>query len=133
MKRKAASRWNTERGQSLVEFALVLPLFLMLLLGVAEFGRAWMVRNVLTGAAREAARIVAVQGDSASAQARANELLASAGIRGATVLLDVDGAPFGPCRATVSFDFPVTVAGFLPGLGRAALPLSASALMRKEY
>ena len=47
-------------GQGLVEFALVVPLLLFLVLGMAEFGRLWMTKNILTGAAREAVRIAAV-------------------------------------------------------------------------
>ena len=52
---------KNEKGQSLVEFALVVPLLLLLVVGIFEFGRAWMTRNVMTGAAREAARIAAVE------------------------------------------------------------------------
>ncbi len=47
-------------GQALVEFALVVPLLLILLLGVVEFGRAWNAYQVVTDAAREGARIAAV-------------------------------------------------------------------------
>ena len=102
------------RGQSLVEFALVLPVFLLLLIGVAEFGRAWMTRNILTGASREAVRIAAVQGNTASALSRANNILTSAGISGATVNIADDGAPYGTCSVTVSYAFPVSIAGFVP-------------------
>ena len=51
---------ENEKGQSLVEFALVVPLLLLLVFGIAEFGRAWMTKNILTGAAREAVRLAAV-------------------------------------------------------------------------
>jgi Flp pilus assembly protein TadG len=121
------------RGQSLVEFALVLPVFLLLLVGVAEFGRAWMTRNILTGAAREAVRVAAVQGNTASALSRANGILASAGISGASVNIADDGAPYGTCRVTVTYNFPVTIAGFLPGVGGGNFLLSASTTMRKEF
>jgi Flp pilus assembly protein TadG len=50
------------RGQALVEFALILPLMMLLLLGILEMGRAWNVKQVLTDAAREGARL-AVVGD----------------------------------------------------------------------
>ena len=33
-----------KKGQSLVEFALVVPMLLLLVFGIAEFGRAWMTR-----------------------------------------------------------------------------------------
>jgi Flp pilus assembly protein TadG len=45
-----------ERGQAAVEFALILPLLLMLILGVIEFGRAWNLAQVATDAVRESAR-----------------------------------------------------------------------------
>lgn len=121
------------RGQSLVEFTLVLPMFLLLLIGIAEFGRAWMTRNILTGASREAVRVAAVQGNNASALSRANGILASAGISGATVNIVDDGTPFGTCSVTVTYNFPVTVAGFLPGLTGTNFPLTASTTMRKEF
>lgn len=50
------------RGQALVEFALVLPLLMLVLFGIVEFGRAWNAKQVLTDAAREGARL-AVVGD----------------------------------------------------------------------
>lgn len=124
---------KSEKGQSLVEFALVLPLFLFLLIGIAEFGRAWMTRNILTGAAREAVRIAAVQGNIASATARATSVLSSAGIHGASVQLNDDGAAYGICAATVSYNFPLAIAGFLPGIPGASIPLTSSTSMRKEF
>ena len=47
------------RGQSLVEFALVLPMLLVLLLGIADFGRAFTAGIVLEGAARNGAEAAA--------------------------------------------------------------------------
>jgi len=126
-------RHKTIRGQSLVEFALVLPVFLLLLVGIAEFGRAWMTRNILTGASREAVRIAAVQGNTTSALSRANSILSSAGISGASVNISDDGAPYGTCSVTVSYIFPVSVAGFLPGLSGTSFTLSTSTSMRKEF
>ena len=43
------------RGQSLLEFALVLPLLLVLVLGAMDFGRMFYTKIVLTNAAREGA------------------------------------------------------------------------------
>jgi len=45
-----------ERGQSLVEYALVLPILLLLLLGIMEFGIAVFNYNTIANAAREGAR-----------------------------------------------------------------------------
>ena len=44
---------NDRKGQALVEFALALPLLLLLILGVLEFGRAFKIKLVLENAARE--------------------------------------------------------------------------------
>lgn len=43
-------------GQAMVEFALVVPIFLLLVIGVIEFGRAWNLQQTITDAAREGAR-----------------------------------------------------------------------------
>jgi len=48
--RSGASR---SKGQSLVEFALVMPLLLVMLLGIMEFGRAWHISQIVTDAARQ--------------------------------------------------------------------------------
>lgn len=48
-------------GQSLVEFALVIPLFLLLLFGVFDAGRLVYMNSVLSQAAREAARVASVE------------------------------------------------------------------------
>jgi TadE-like protein len=47
---------NRRRGQALVEFALVLPLVLLLVVGMLEFARAWNLHQVMTDAVREGAR-----------------------------------------------------------------------------
>jgi len=49
------------RGQGLVEFALVLPVFLLILFGVMDMGRYVFLNSVLSQAAREAARVGAVE------------------------------------------------------------------------
>lgn len=50
-----------ERGQSLVEFAIALPLLLAIVIGIFEFGMAWNQRQVVTNAAREGARDAVIQ------------------------------------------------------------------------
>lgn len=51
-----ASRGRERKGQALVEFALVLPLLLLIVFGVLDLGRAFYVSVVLANAAREGAR-----------------------------------------------------------------------------
>lgn len=48
-------------GQALVEFALAIPIFMLLLLGMVEGGRLVAANNAVSQAAREAARLAAVQ------------------------------------------------------------------------
>lgn len=48
---------SDRRGQSVVEFALIVPIFLLMVLGVVEFGRAWNIHQVVQEAAREAVRV----------------------------------------------------------------------------
>lgn len=55
-------RHRAERGQSLVEFALVVPILLVLFLGVADFGRIFNAGIVLEATARDAAEVVANDG-----------------------------------------------------------------------
>jgi len=59
-----ADRARRPRGQALVEFALVLPLFLTLMLAIFDIGRVIWARNSLENAAREGARYAIVHGDS---------------------------------------------------------------------
>jgi hypothetical protein len=51
-----------QAGQSLLEFALVIPIFLAMLLGLVDLGRAIWANNAVANAAREAARFAAVHG-----------------------------------------------------------------------
>lgn len=60
--------WRSERGAVAVEFALVLPVLLALVLGIVEFGRAYNAQISVTHAAREAARTMAVKDNWPQAQ-----------------------------------------------------------------
>jgi Flp pilus assembly protein TadG len=66
--RKARS--NGERGQSLVEFSLILPVFLLLLFAMVDYGRAYYSWLVVTNAAREGARASAVRSDTATVNSK---------------------------------------------------------------
>jgi len=108
-------------------------MLLLLVFGIAEFGRAWMTRNILTGAAREAVRIAAVPAGPVTPKHRADQILASAGITTAIVSVNDPGTAFGPVSVTINYNFPMVVIGFIPGLGGATLPLSSTTTMRREF
>lgn len=54
------ARRSRADGQSLVEFALVLPILLLMFMGILDFGRAVFAYNSLSNAAREGARVAIV-------------------------------------------------------------------------
>jgi Flp pilus assembly protein TadG len=56
-------RRRRSRGQSLVEFSLVLPIFLIVLAGVIDFGFMFFSRMTVINAAREGARWAVTQTD----------------------------------------------------------------------
>jgi Flp pilus assembly protein TadG len=67
------------RGTATVETAVVLPVYLMLLLAIAEFGHAQMVLNLLNSACRNGARIGSTEGTTtANVVARVNQTLGAA-------------------------------------------------------
>jgi Flp pilus assembly protein TadG len=55
-------RWRSDEGAQLVEFALVLPLVLLIVLAIAEFGFIFQRYEVITNAAREGARMAVLPG-----------------------------------------------------------------------
>jgi len=59
MKAISLSRMK-QKGQALVEFALILPILVLLVFGMVEFGRAMYIKNMLNNAARAGARTAVV-------------------------------------------------------------------------
>lgn len=59
-------RTRSARGQSLVEFALILPVMILLLVGTFDIGHVVWTNDALSNAAREAARFAIVHGGSDS-------------------------------------------------------------------
>ena len=71
-----------ERGVASLEFVLILPILLFVIFTGVELSRAWMTLNLLTSAAREAARagvVASPTGVAAAGNARLTAILASVG------------------------------------------------------
>lgn len=67
----SASSRRGQRGQGLAEFAIAIPIFLLILFGIFDVGRAVYAYNSVTNAAREGARLAIVNQDSVSVGNRA--------------------------------------------------------------
>ena len=78
---KHGARGRGESGQALVEFALIVPIFLLLLLGIVEFARAWNIYEVLTDAGREGARTAVVDDPTTNDPLLVKALIQQAGAR----------------------------------------------------
>jgi Flp pilus assembly protein TadG len=127
-------RSRSSSGNAVIEFALILPLLLLVVFGITEFGRAWFVVNVLATGAREGARLAVVTGPDVSAVvARVEEVLGAAVITptSVTVTGPEPGDPARRVTVTVRADFTV-IPGNLLGTFSGTLPLQASTSMRHE-
>src|SRR5262245_61065992 len=62
----SAARRDGERGQALLETAVVLPVILLISVGIFEFGRAYQTMQIVTNAAREGARVAVLANSSAA-------------------------------------------------------------------
>jgi Flp pilus assembly protein TadG len=77
------TRRNGETGQAIIELALTLPLLLIIVLGIFDFGFMFQRYEVVTNAAREGARVGVLPGYSVGdAQARAEQYLDAGGLAG---------------------------------------------------
>lgn len=101
-------RRDGERGQSLVEFALIIPIFLLVMMGLFDLGRAVFYQSTLANATREAARLAIVDQNVTAIQAKALE--STSGIMPMSAADVVVTFPSGPCfgcpaRVTITHGF----------------------------
>jgi Flp pilus assembly protein TadG len=61
-------RRRSDRGAAAVEFALVLPVLLLVIFGIVDFGRMLYIKITLTQAAESSARATAILGDEQGTQ-----------------------------------------------------------------
>jgi len=139
-------RGRSEEGAQLVEFALVLPLLLLVLLGIAEMGFMFQRYEVVTNAAREGARLAVLPGyGPTDVQARVNAYVSSGRvpINGGNpnvlvenVAIPVSGGrpPISAKRVTVTYTYTFQFLNALSAFfgSHAAIPLKAVSEMRNE-
>jgi Flp pilus assembly protein TadG len=73
------------RGQSLVEFAIMLPVMVVVILGLFDMGRAVFVYNTIDQAARQANRMAIVDQDASRVRATAIAAAATVGLTNSNV------------------------------------------------
>ena len=123
------SRWKNTEGNAAVEFGLVLPLLLIILLGIIDWGHVHFTRMTMTNAAREGARAGVVDAaDPEGTGIAAAQTYLQGTIPNATV--NADSGPDDDddvIRINVELDFQPLI-GFVPTPSH----LRASAAMRWE-
>ena len=142
-------RHRGSAGQSLVEFALVLPVFILVLVALFDLGRAVFAYNTLTNAAREGARLAIVNQDVPTIVARAKAQtqiveLNDPSVTVAFYQMKLDGTPdtANPCNlvavgclAVVSFE--ATYQPFTPLIGNiifgSGVTFRARSVLSVEY
>lgn len=122
-----------ERGQSLVEFALVLPLFLILVFGIVDFGNALQDYITLSNATREGARLGVTGVPESTIRQRTLDTAAAVGGPVTVTVTNACGRVGESLRVRANYTYdPITPLGsFISGLA-GGIPLSVTADMRLE-
>ena len=141
---QAGRRRSRQRGQSLVEFALVLPIFIALVMGIADFGLGLKTWITMTNSVREAARYAAIgcaSGDVTTADVQQRTLDAATGLdlelNDVTVTNCTEGASSESVVVTLDYEYKLItpLGGFLNILGdgiSSTIDLTSTADMRME-
>jgi Flp pilus assembly protein TadG len=128
-------RRNLRRGAAVTEFAIIAPLFFMLIIGFIEFGRALMVQQVLINASRVGARQAITTGaTTGEVETAVEEYAAGVAVPG----VDVSVSP-NPATATAGTAIVVTTSVDFANVSWMPAPwflggktLTANSQMRKE-
>lgn len=125
-RRRPRPEREKSRGAAAIEFALLLPILILFIFGIIEFGRGYNAKITLTHAAREAVRVYSLDTGDPTAVAQA----ASPGLN---VSVSTSGGPCSsaanagqPVSVTVSHDLSYTI----PFFGTGTFALAETATMR---
>jgi Flp pilus assembly protein TadG len=127
---------RNRRAAAAVEFAVVAPVFFLLVFGMIEYGRMVMVQQILTNASREGCRQAVLDGATTSGvQSTVNTYLSSGSISGSTVTVSPNpptNAAFGD-PVTVTVSIPFSQVSWLPSpMYLGGKTLTATTVMRRE-
>lgn len=142
MRRGIRGNQRRQRGVAAVEFALVLPILLLIVFGIVEFGVALYDKAVITNASREGARAgVVLKSPKATASDIQNvvlnytssHLLTFGTQRTPTITTTGQGGTFGtPLTVTVSYPYRGLALGQLAAALSGQITLSATTVMNNE-
>jgi Flp pilus assembly protein TadG len=113
---------RSERGASAVEFAFIVPMLIVLVLGIAEFGHAFQVQGTLSAAAREGVRAMALQNDPVAARAAVRNATATLrpAVSDAQITITPAACPVGGgttnVRLTIAYRMPYLTSFFGAGV-----------------
>jgi Flp pilus assembly protein TadG len=127
------SGFKHRRGATTVEFAIVAPIFFLLMMASFEFSRLNVIRHTADNAAYEAARHAMVPGATASeAISKANTILSTVGTRGARVT--INPTTLGPDVDTINVrvDVPLDQNGWIVPRFTSGSTLTAQSTLRTE-
>ncbi|MHA6794909.1 TadE/TadG family type IV pilus assembly protein [Pseudonocardia bannensis] len=119
-------RHDPQRGAAAVEFALVLPLLVLLLFGIVDFARAFHTQLTLSDAAAEGARTLATGGTLAAARSAVGSVLQVTAVAPAAVSYPlatvcpataVPGTVRAAMTVSTRFEFVTPLIGSLAGGG----------------
>lgn len=121
------------RGATLVEFAIVAPLFFLVVLTMFEFTRLNVLRHTADNAAYEAARAAMVPGsNAASAKRKARQLLNIVGAQGAKIRVTPAKITQDTEEVTVTVSVPLNRNGWVAPKFTKGKTFTASSTMRTE-
>ncbi|WP_425398509.1 TadE/TadG family type IV pilus assembly protein [Aeoliella sp.] len=128
-------RAGNRRGVAAVEFAIVAPVFFLLVIGFVELGRGLMVQQVLTNASRVGAReAISLHSSTTSAKSAAEDYADGCSVSGVAVSVSPDPASASAGDViTVSVTVPYADISWVPSpwfMGGSTLEATSS--MRKE-
>jgi Flp pilus assembly protein TadG len=133
--RTAARPRPARRAAAAVEFAVVVPVLVLLIFGMIEFARLMMVEQILTNGARVGARKASLPGTTSSDVTTAvNTYMTNSGLSGHTTTVSPDPSTANPNDAiTVTVSIPFNNVSWLPvPMFLGGKTLSGSVVMAKE-
>jgi len=120
-------------GVSMVEFSLVLPVFLLILFAGFEFARICLVRNAANNPAYQAARQVMVPGATvANANTEVTRILSVFGVRQFTLTVNPSPITLTTDQVTVTIDIPANQCGWITPMFTDALVIHAGSTLFAE-